>query len=97
MLALMLGHRENGPLVWDLIEENWDAVLKVIPPVTQRRLIDLVQYRSEPEIAERIQQWFATHELHGGEMGVKQQMELLRAYVGLRERESTRLGASLSD
>ncbi|MCB1247528.1 MAG: M1 family metallopeptidase [Acidimicrobiia bacterium] len=97
VLALMLGHRENGPLVWDLIEENWDAVLKVIPPVTQRRLIDLVQYRSEPEIAERIQQWFATHELHGGEMGVKQQMELLRAYVGLRERESTRLGASLSD
>lgn len=96
VLALMLGHRENGVLVWDLVEKNWDQVKAVIPPVTHRRLLDLIQFRSEPEVADRIQRWFDTHELHGGELAIKQQMELLRAHVGLRERESSRLGDALS-
>jgi len=95
VLALLLGHRENGAMIWGLIEEHWDAVMGVIPPVTKRRILDLLPNRSEPDVAAAIEAWFEDHEIPGGAMATKQQLELLRANVALRGREGSRLGASL--
>lgn len=97
VLALLLGHRDNGPMIWGLIEEHWDAVMGVIPPVTKRRILDLVSNRSEPEVAEAIEAWFEDHEIPGGDFATKQQLELLKAHVGLRSREGERMGAVLRE
>ena len=97
VLALLLGHRENGPMIWDLIEENWDAVMGVIPPVTKRRILDLLSNRSEPEVAAAIEAWFEDHDIPGGDLATKQHLELLRAHVGLRSREGERMGATLKN
>jgi hypothetical protein len=95
VVALMLGHRETGPRAWELMKENWDAMLERIPPATGRRILELLPNRSEPEIAADIESWLADHPIKGGEMFAKQQIELMKVRVGLREREAGRLGDAL--
>jgi hypothetical protein len=96
VIAIMFGHRENGPRVWELMKENWDDLLEQMPPATGRRILDLLPNRSEPELAADIEAWLADHPIKGGEKYADQQIELLKVRVGLREREATRLGAVLS-
>ena len=91
VLALLLGQRENGPFIWSLIRENWDATIAVLPPQAGRRILDLVQYRSEPEVAASIHEWFEDHTISGGEKFIQQRLEMLDIRVGLREREENAL------
>ena len=95
VVAIMLGQRTTGPRVWDLIKENWDALLDQIPPATGRRILDLLPNRSEPEVAADIEAWLADHPIKGGEMYAAQQVEKLKVRVGLREREASRLNDTL--
>ena len=96
VMALLLGNRETGAHVWDLMTENWDATVASMPVLNGRRMLDLVQYRSEPDVAASIMQWFETHEIPSGEKHVAQKMEQLQVRVALRERESHRLGDALT-
>ena len=95
VVALMLGQQETGPRVWELMKENWDAMLEQIPPATGRRILELIPNRSEPEIAADIEAWLADHPIKGGELFAQQQLELLKVRVGLREREASRLAEAL--
>ncbi|MDJ0664851.1 MAG: M1 family aminopeptidase, partial [Acidimicrobiia bacterium] len=97
LMARLLGHRDTGPLVWGLVKENWDAILDAMPPQNRRRMLDLIMYRSEPDIADDIEAWLAEHPIGGAEKYTEQQMERLRVRVGLREREGARLAESLAD
>ena len=97
LLARLLGHRDTGPTVWELVKENWDGILNAMPPQNRRRMLDLIQYRSEPEIAKDIEAWLAEHPIGGADKYTEQQMERLRVRVGLREREGERLGEVLGD
>ena len=63
----------------------------------RRRMLDLIQYRSEPEIAADIEAWLTEHPISGAEKYTEQQMERLRVRVGLRKREGERLGELLAD
>ena len=92
VLALLLGQRENGPFVWSLIRENWDATIAVLPPQAGSRILDRIQYRSEPEVAASIHEWFEDHSIRGGEKFIQQRLELLDVRVALREREANALG-----
>ncbi len=95
VLALLLGHRDNGPMIWELITQNWDQVMAVLPPATKRRVLDLLPNRSEPDVAKSIEAWFDDHDIPGGALAIKQQLELLRANVALREREAANMGGVL--
>jgi len=96
VLAVMLGHRENGPHVWELLKEHWDAMLEAIPPMASRRILDLIPYRSEPEVAMDIEAWLEDHHIMGADLYAPQQVELMKVRVGLREREQSRLGDALT-
>ena len=96
VVALLLGNRDTGAHVWNLMTENWDATVASMPVLNGRRMLDLVQYRSEPDVAASIMQWFETHEIPSGEKHVAQKMEQLQVRVALRERESHRLGDALT-
>jgi puromycin-sensitive aminopeptidase len=91
LLALLLGHRENGPRIWELIKENWDAVLEAVPPGTERRILDLVPRRSEPDVAADLEAWLIEHPVPQGGKAVAQKLESMNVRVGLREREGERL------
>jgi len=96
VLAVMLGQRENGPYVWELMKEHWDDMLAVLPPTTGRRILDLIPNRSEPEVARDIEAWLGDHHIQGADMYAPQQIEKMMVRVGLREREQGRLGTVLS-
>lgn len=95
VVALLLGNRETGAYVWDLVMESWDATVAAMPVLNVRRMLDYVQYRSEPDVAAAIMQWFEMHEIPSGEKHVAQKMEQLQVRVALRERESDRLGRAI--
>jgi len=95
VLALLLGHRQNGPRIWELMMENWDATLDVMPPQNRHRMLDLIQYRSEPDVAESIVNWFELHTIAGGEAFTSQRLELLAVRCGLRDREGRNLGEAI--
>ncbi len=97
LLARLLGHRDTGAAVWELVKENWEAILDSMPPQNRRRMLDLIMFRSEPEIAADVETWLAEHPIGGAEKYTEQQMERLRVRVGLRRREGERLGAVLAD
>ena len=97
LLARLLGHRDTGPIVWELVKANWDDILKSMPPQNRRRMLDLIQYRSEPEIAADIESWLEGNPIGGADKYTDQQMERLRVRVGLRQREGERLGAVLGN
>jgi puromycin-sensitive aminopeptidase len=95
LLARLLGHRETGPLVWELVKANWDGILESMPPQNRRRMLDLIMYRSEPELAVDIEAWLAENPIGGADKYTEQQMERLRVRVGLRQREAERIGDTL--
>jgi len=95
VLAVMLGHRENGPYVWELMKERWGEMMGALPPMTGRRILDRIPFRSEPEVAADIEAWLADHHIQGGDKYGPQQIELMKVRVGLRQREQDRLGEAL--
>jgi puromycin-sensitive aminopeptidase len=95
VLARMLGHRETGPLTWELMKANWDEMIAKLPPSNARRIIQLLPNRSEPEIAADIEAWLADHPIPSGTTEQQQQLERLRVRVGLRRREASRIGEAL--
>jgi puromycin-sensitive aminopeptidase len=96
VLARLLGHRDTGATVWALVKEHWDEVLASMPPQNRRRMLDLIMYRSEPEVAADIAEWFESHSVGGADKFTAQQLERLQIRVGLREREGKRLGEVLN-
>jgi puromycin-sensitive aminopeptidase len=96
VMARLLGHRDTGVGVWELAKQNWDGVLAAMPPQNRRRILDLIMYRSEPEVAADIAAWLEQSPIPGAEKFIAQQMERLQVRVGLRNREGQRLGGVLS-
>jgi len=95
VLAVMLGDRENGPYVWELMKERWDEMMEALPPTTGRRILDRIPFRSEPDVAADIEAWLTDHQIQGGDMYGPQQIELMKVRVGLRQRKQDRLGEAL--
>jgi len=93
--ARLLGHRTTGAASWENIKQRWDAVLAAVPPQSQRRILDWLPARSEPDVAADIESWLDDHPLAGGAKFTEQQLELLAVRVALRAREGGRLGESL--
>jgi len=95
VLAVLLGNRVTGPRVWELMKADWEQMLAVVPPVTGRRVLDLIPYRSEPEVAADIESWLGAHPIPAAGRYVDQQVELMKVRLGLRSRERPRLAAAL--
>jgi puromycin-sensitive aminopeptidase len=94
LTALLLGHKDTGAATWGRLKGQWDEVLAVMPKQNLRRMFDLIQYRSEPEVAADIKAWLAEHPVAGFERHLAQQLERLEVRVGLREREADRIEAA---
>ena len=92
VLARLLGGRDHGAAVWGWMKDQWDEVLAAGPPQATRNLFLSLHHRSEPDVAADITAWLNDHPVRGAEQHVSQHLERLHVRVGLRERESTRLG-----
>ncbi len=91
ILARILGGRDSGTSAWRAIRSRWDDILAAVPQRLVARILDGIPLLSYPEVARDVESFFAEAEVPEGTMTVPQRLELLRANVGLRERETERV------
>jgi puromycin-sensitive aminopeptidase len=96
VLAVLIGQRDTGVRAWQLVTERWDDLMAVLPPAHRYRILDHLRYRSEPEIAASLRDWFAEHPIPGADKAVSQKLEMVDVRSGLRRRESERIGDALA-
>ena len=95
ILARVLGGRDSGTSAWRAIRSRWDEILAAVPQRLIARILDGIPLLSHPEVARDVESFFAEAEVPEGARTVPQRLELLRANVGLRERETERVAAYL--
>jgi puromycin-sensitive aminopeptidase len=95
ILARVLGGRDSGTSAWRAIRSRWDDILEAVPQRLVARILDGIPQLSHPEVARDVESFFAEAEVPEGAQTVPQRLELLRANVGLRERETERVAAYL--
>ncbi len=95
VIARMMMHRSVGAEVWHLVQNRWEEILEVLPPVTLRNILSGLSSLSTPELAAEVETFFADREVPSGAKALAQKLEQLRANVALGERESERLVAQL--
>jgi puromycin-sensitive aminopeptidase len=91
LLGFTLTNRDQGPMVWEFIKENWDEILKSFPDNSIVRMAGGIRALTKPEIAADVAKFFEAHKVPTGELTMQQQLEKLRVNVALRERESANL------
>ena len=87
VLTLLLSG-EAGPEVWKSARARWDAVLEAMPGHTRRRVVEGLPALSQPEVAQDVEAFFAEHPIPEAARALSQKLELLRANLQLRERET---------
>ena len=96
LLAGCMANRENGPQAWAFVRDNWDAINEAFPSNSIVRMLSGVRALSKPELAEEVLSFFEEHKVPQGALSLAQHLERLRINVALRERESERLAAALT-
>ena len=91
VLLRLLANREVGPLAWEFVTGNWDAVLARFPDNAIPTLLSGITALSTPDMAEDVQSFLAHHPVPQGARTVAQHQERLRVNVSLRQREADRL------
>jgi len=95
LLAECLGNRDQGPLAWDFIRENWKRMLQTYPDNAIVRMLGGIRALSQPETAASVFAFFTDHGVPKGQRTLEQHLEKLRINVALREREAARLAMGL--
>ncbi len=97
VLARLLAGRRSGVFAWKLIAERWDDFSATLPPATLRRFVEGIPALSDPETAFDVRSFFAAHEMPGATKTLEQHLEILAVNVALRQRETERFNAWLTD
>ncbi|MGH8957177.1 MAG: M1 family metallopeptidase [Acidimicrobiia bacterium] len=87
VIGATLGNRINGAVAWQELRKLWDKFIK-LPTMTQRRTIEGIPSLSKPEVAAEVEAFFAETKLPHAAKSIAQNLEKLRVFVELREREA---------
>ena len=97
VLARMLTNRVTGPYAWARLQDRWDGILEIAPPMTQARMADGLPALSDPEVAAEVTAFLADNPLPHAAKAVEQKLERLSALVKMREREAGAMAGALPD
>jgi puromycin-sensitive aminopeptidase len=95
VLRVALTNREFGPLAWEFVRRNWDAINDRFPSNSIVRLLEGIRTLTDPGVAADVQGFFAEHEVRQGSKQLDQHLERQRAGVDLRARQGEALAAAL--
>ena len=95
--ARMLANRTTGPYAWSKLRDRLDAILEIIPPMTQSRIADGFPALSHPEVAAEVTAFLAENPLPNAAKAVEQKLERLSALVKMRERETGAIAGALPE
>ncbi|MEA3019423.1 MAG: puromycin-sensitive aminopeptidase, partial [Actinomycetota bacterium] len=95
LIQLLLQNRDTNQLTWEFVKREWDAINARFPDNTIPRLLGGVTTLNTPELEADVARFFASHPVPQAVKTIEQHLERLKVNVGLRERESKRLGEAL--
>ncbi len=95
LLRRCLTNRSHGPRAWAFVVDNWDAINTRLPNNSISRMLDGIRSLHQPEVADRVFEFFTTHEVPQGDKIVAQHLERLQVNVALRAREAHHLASAL--
>ena len=93
---LMSSNPPKAKAAWNYMTTNWDAMVSKYPTSGMVRMAAAVTGLDTPELQKEVEAFYATHEVKSGNMAISQALEQLRINVGLRERETSKLIAYLT-
>ncbi len=91
-----LRNRENGPRVWEFIQENWEELSQLVATASIVRFLSGLSSLTSPESADQTVAFFAKHPVPQGEQTLLQILERQRVEVALVGRETARFNAILA-
>lgn len=95
LIRRALQNRDQGPLAWFFVAEEWDTINDRFPSNSIARLLEGIRSLARPEVAPAVFEFFETHEVPQGDKILAQHLERLEVNLALREREAERLAAAL--
>jgi puromycin-sensitive aminopeptidase len=96
LLRRALTNRDQGPVAWLFVKDNWDAINTRFPSNSIVRMLEGVRSLSDPVVADTVFAFFDEHELPQGTKTLAQHLERLRVNVALREAEAEPLADALT-
>jgi len=94
LLGRALANRTHGPVAWEFVRRNWDAINERFPASTIARMAEGIRWLVE--VAADVEGFFAEHPVPQAQKTVEQHLERLRVNLAFYEREHTALSDSLS-
>ncbi|MGI8757818.1 MAG: M1 family metallopeptidase, partial [Acidimicrobiales bacterium] len=84
----LLTNRQAGPLAWEFVEANWDAIVARFPDNAIPVMLGGITALSTPDLATAVASFLADHPVPQGARTIAQHQERLRVNVALRQREA---------
>ncbi len=95
-ISRALRNRNNGERVWGFVEDNWEALDKIIPSSALVRMVGGVSSLTTPGSVERVAAFFETHSIPQGERTLAQVLERQRVGAAMRARETRLINTILA-
>ena len=96
VVGWLFRRRRTGAYAWERARDAWSELVSSIPPMTVRYLVDSVHLLSDPRVADQVTGFLSQADMPEAEKATAQALERLRAYVLLRQRETTPLASHLA-
>jgi puromycin-sensitive aminopeptidase len=96
LIGACIANRDSGALAWQVVHERWDEMNERFPSNSIVRMLQGIRAVSDPALAADIEGFVAEHPVPQAKQTLQQHLERMRVTVALREREATRLAASLT-
>ncbi len=91
LVMRVLRTRDVGPLAWEFLEANWEAVNRRFPDNAIPVMLGGITALSEPALAARVEAFLDDHPVPQGARTISQHRERLRVNLALRAREVARV------
>ena len=86
VIAVLLSNSENAEKAWNLVKENWEDLLKVMPEWTASRILDALPSIYNKALAKDIEEFLKDNPLPSAEKISKQKLERLKANIAFKDR-----------
>lgn len=98
LLATMLTNRDIQQQTWNFIEENFEQMLTRYPTNALVRMCESARtLYSDPALAEKVINFFKSHQVPSGEKAIAQTLERLEINLNFAQREKNKLPKLLRD
>jgi len=86
VIAVLLSNSDNADKAWNLVKENWEDLLKVMPEWTASRILDALPSIYNKTLAKDIEEFLKDNPLPSAEKISKQKLERLKANIAFKDR-----------